>query len=328
MNSNDEKTVIGESAFNQNATNQTNSNVTSEQKNEFKNQETATIKDSSKSDNKKNTSKGKVVAGVAAAAGIAGVAGVAAGTAYSEEIKSVANDLLGKENPTTMENPETGESAPIEIDNSKDSIDNIQESIPVENMPNGDNPGHITLNMNGENGEAIAMNLVDDNMDGVADHVQLIENDQIVGEYTPDEFNSFLTGESIEDPIIDEGITYGEPDVIFDESLSSEGEYAAIDYAAFEDTPMEELSIDDGGEYLTSDEVLDGQNSVYVDESELIASEDYSLETESSGDDYLAQNDEMSSNDYESQLDSTDFDSMNEYDDFSSTDTDFSSDII
>jgi hypothetical protein len=221
-----------------------------------------------------------------------------------------------------------GESGPIEIVNPTDSIDNIQESIPLENTPIGDNPGHITLNMNGENGEAIAMNLVDDNMDGVADHVQLIENDQIVGEYTPDEFNSFLTGESIEDPIIDEGITNGEPNVIYDESLVSDGDYATIDYAAFEDTPMDELSIDDGGEYLTTEEVLDGQNSVYVDESELIASEDYSLETETSGDDYLAQNDELSSNDYESQLDSTDFDSMNGYDDLSLTDTDFSSDLI
>ena len=326
MNSNDDKTILGESAFHT-PNNDSNNKDTQDKKESTQNEQSKNVT-TSKTD-KDKVSKGTAIGG-AAIVGAAAVGGVAAGTAYSEEIKEKYNDLFGddskavaenntdvKETATVSENIEaTNTDTPDDFVSSTNHISNESEPYVDTREPQ---EHHIRVDLpEDEFGNVHAVNIIDVNEDGIADKVEEITVFNIPegGE------EGYLTSSGYEpDPsmIIDEPFSAGslEPDSIIDDNIA----YEPIDYANFEDGTLQ--PIDDallasdeslGGDYITDpsiteDFTLEGElqsedytasiedyslDSDVASEEFTASTEDYSLDSDLSSEDYLASNEDYS----------------------------------
>ena len=320
MNSNDDKTILGEYTFHT-PNNESNNKSANENKDSAQKESIKNVADSKTEKNK--ISKGTAIGGAAAVGVAAAVGGVAAGTAYSEEIKDKYNELTGDDKTNsvadnTTESTDTVETASADIHSetpqSQDftasayttSPDDVSFSEPLDNQDK-----EVRLEFIDEAGNVQAINLIDIDNDGIADDIQLITNDEVVAEVTGEEFGTYLTGSDY-DPM---------PDVIDAGLIDDNIAYEPIDYENFEDETIQ--PIDDAllasdeslaGDYLTDpsiteDFTLDGEllsedytastedyslDSDVVSEEFTASTEDYSLDSDLSSEDYLASNEDYS----------------------------------
>ena len=340
---NDDKTVVGDSSFGKPNSEQTNNgeNKIPNNANTSSNSKvTEPLNNQSnvKNEDNKKISKGAAIGGAAAV----GVAAAVAGAVFSDDIKKGYDELTGKEveekteeaiaetstDPQSFTTASTLEPSGVIVDPTTDPIGGEGFSDPEgiicgDPIPESTVEG-VMLQIEDEAG-VHSINLIDVDYDGIADTVQLIEDGQIVNEYTSQEFQAVLTGQDFIEPdpsLIDEGML-GNEGITDGGDLNVEGQedlYADIDYAVFEDEslPNSEFAVTDDSNLAFEEPAMD-----YIDDS-ASTTEDYMLEESSQSDNYLASNDE-----YQNELNNMDFDAMDNSDySTDSFDTDFSGDLI
>ena len=314
MNSNDDKTILGESAFHT-PNNDSNNKDTQDKKESTQNDQSKNVT-TSKTD-KDKVSKGTAIGGAAIVGAAAAVGGVAAGTAYSEEIKEKYNDLFGDDSKAVAENnTDVKETATVSENIEATNTDTPDDFVSSTNHASDESEPyvdtrepqehHIRVDLPADEfGDVHAVNIIDVNEDGIADKIEEITVFNIPEGGEED----YLTSSGYEpDPsmIIDEPFSEGgfDSEPIIDENIA----YEPIDYENFEDSTIEpiegEMLASEGdieGDYITEDFTLDSDIS---SDDYLASNEDYSLESEISSEDYLASNEDytldsdISSEDY------------------------------
>jgi len=328
---NDDKTVVGDSSFGK-SNNESNNH--GDAKNTFSSGNSSNTNSKNMNNQQVNTKKedGNVTKRTAAAVGVAAaVGGVAVGTVYSDEIKDTLNGITGNDN---IENVEEIAVVSEEVIPQADSqttsetshyyvhhIDETTDDAISESSVQEDEMSFEFTDQAGVHG----VNFVDFDDDGIADSVELVENGEIVDEYSAEDFQEFLAGGDVLEQEV-----FSNADDLLDNELAIENiepmmenpeEFVNdVDYANFDESSisLSESEISNESDFTYEEQSLDYSDEVSV------GGEDYMLDTASESDSYLSSNDE-----YQAELDNTDFDSMDNSD-FSndSYDTDFSGDVI
>lgn len=328
---NDDKTVVGDSTFGK-SNNESNNH--GDTKNTFSSGNSSNTNSKNMNNQQVNTKKedNNVTKRTAAAVGVAAaVGGVAVGTVYSDEIKDTLNGITGNDN---IENVEEIAVVSEEVIPQADSqtasetshyyvhhIDETTDDAISESSVQEDEMSFEFTDQAGVHG----VNFVDFDDDGIADSVELVENGEIVDEYSAEDFQEFLAGGDVLEQEV-----FSNADDVLDNELAIENiepmmenpeEFVNdVDYSNFDESSisLSESEISNESDFTYEEQSLD-----YSDEASF-GGEDYMLDTASESDSYLSSNDE-----YQAELDNTDFDSMDNSD-FSndSYDTDFSGDVI
>ena len=340
MNTNDDKTILGESDFN--IPNNEQNSQSDQNKQESTQKEYAKNTVTSKTD-KNKVSKGAAIGGAAAVGVAAAVGGVAAGTAYSEEIKEKYNELFAEDTKAVDENTaevtdtslvtdETTEATKTDLDSDLSKTEDFvstthhssyENELFSDPLAGQDSEIRVELPPD-EFGTVHAINLVDVDHDGVADKIEEITTIDL-----PEwDEGGYLTSSGyepdpnmiIEDEPLPEGYfePEGMPDFIDPSLIDDTTAYEPIDYANFEDGTIQ--PIDDAliasdesvaGDYIidpsiTEDFTLDGE---LQSEDYTASTEDYSLDSDLTSDEFTASTEDYS---LDSDLSSEDYSASTE----------------